>query len=573
MKKQWVVKKKIDKEITDNFPDINPITLQLLFNRDITEENAIKAFLSPEYSLLNDPFLFEDMKEVVGKIKQAIENKDIITVYGDYDADGVTSSTVLSSCLKTLGAKCNVYIPDREKEGYGLNIKAVEQLKANGTKLIITVDCGISSYEQVELAKAQGLTVIITDHHFPPEQIPDCLILNPSVGSSYPFRLLAGVGVAFKLSQALFRTLWTDKKIIEANEKWLLDVVCIGTIADCVQLIGENRILTKFGLVVLNKTKRKGLMALIEGASLVPGEIGSEDVSFKLSPRINAAGRLDHADTAYRLLSSDSETESIAITERLNSINADRQQITEKIYRKILEEEKDNKGNIIFSLQEDCPMGIVGLVAGKIASYFNRPTFVLIKKDGSITGSGRSIPAFNMIESLWKMDDLFAHFGGHSQACGLSLKSADLFDEFKKRMLNIAKEVLTDEALLSKIVVDVDINMSEINWGLFEDLEKFSPFGMGNPKPLFLTRNLKVLSAREIGQDGKHLKLAVHNHEEENSSSCNCIGFGLSGAWRDDFKVGDTIDLVYDIDENRWNGNRELQLKVVDFRKTNSHIR
>lgn len=565
--KKWRVKKKIEKKDVELFPEINPITLQLLFNRGLRDKDSIDYFLNPEYGDNYDPFLFSDMKKAVRKIKKAIEKKDKIVIYGDYDVDGVTSSVVLSSFLKDMGAQLSVYIPNREKEGYGINKGAVERIKSKGTKLIITVDCGISNYEEVELIKKLGMKVIITDHHHPPKRIPDCLIVNPHVEKKYPFKELAGVGVAFKLIQGFLAESDLDKEIAEAKEKWLLDLVSMGTIADCVPLVDENRILTKYGLIVLNKTRRKGLKSLIESSSLELGEIDSRDVSFRLSPRINAAGRMSHADNAYNLLTSRSQDKINSITDNLNTLNSERQKITEKIYRKIIKEiGEEPKDKVLFSLQEDCPMGIVGLVAGKINDYYHRPAFVLTKKDNEIIGSGRSIKKFNVIEALGSMSDLFSHFGGHSQACGLTLEKEDLFDEFKDKILKLADKKLSSDDLKPVLEIDADIKLSDINWGLFEDISKFSPFGQKNTMPIFLSRNLKVLSSREVGQNGNHLKIFVNNHLESVNCSLDCIGFSLSEVWRGKLKTGDIIDLVYQIDENRWNGQRQLQLKIIDLK-------
>ncbi len=565
--KKWKVSQKPDKEFLDKFSEINPITLGLLFDRGITEQTAIEEFLSPKYNFLNDPFLFSQMEEVVEIINNSIKKEEKIIVYGDYDADGVTSSVVLVNCLRKIGAKCDVYIPDRAKEGYSLNKKAVNFLAKNGAKLIITVDCGISSYEEIELAKEKGIKVIVTDHHHVPKKLPDCPIINPHAENNYPFKNLAGVGVAFKLVQALLKRLGKGKFSTEAFEKWLLDLVAIGTIADCVPLVGENRVLTKFGLMVLNKTQRYGLRALIEKSASALGEIDSQTVSFRLSPRINAAGRMNHASIAYNVLISNSLGEANKLVEELNNSNLERQRITERIVKKIISEVGDNpKNKIIISLQADCPVGIVGLVSGRITDFYNRPSFVATKQGGKITGSGRSIPKFNIINFLEEIKDFFSHFGGHTQACGFTLKDENLFSDFKKKVLEAGENKLTDEDLISILNIGAEISLSDINWGFFNDLEKFAPFGQDNIKPLFLTRNLKVLSSREVGQNGNHLKIFVNNHTEEENCSLDCIGFGLSQSWRGKLKTGDIIDLVYQIDENRWNGNRNIQLKVVDLR-------
>jgi single-stranded-DNA-specific exonuclease len=565
--KKWRVKKKIDKKDIELFPEINTTTLQLLFNRGLKEKKSIECFLNPEYALNNDPFLFKDMKKVVKEIKSTIEKGKKIAIFGDYDVDGVTSSVVLSSFLKDMGASLIVYIPNREKEGYGMNVKAIKKLKEKKVDLIITVDCGVSNYDEVELAKSLGMKVIVTDHHHPPKRLPKSLLINPHTEKDYPFKELAGVGVAFKLIQACIQKSKLGKVEAEAKEKWLLDLVALGTIADCVPLVNENRTLTKYGLIVLNKSRRKGLKKLIEISSLTEGEITSRDVGFRLSPRINAAGRMKDAIDAYDLLVSKSDDKVSSIAEDINKLNSERQKITESIYKKIIKEIGDDpKDKVLFSLQDNCPVGIVGLVAGKVNNYYNRPAFILTKQDEEVIGSGRSIEQFNMIKALGKMSELFSHFGGHSQACGLTLKQGKLFDDFKVKINKLADEILTNDDLNPILNIDAEIKLSDVNWGLFEDIVKFSPFGQGNDMPIFLTKNLKVLSSREVGQNNKHLKIFINNHLDEVTCSLDCIGFSLSEAWRGKLKTGDVIDLVYQIDENRWNGNRELQLKIVDLK-------
>ncbi|NCF74898.1 MAG: single-stranded-DNA-specific exonuclease RecJ [Xanthomonadaceae bacterium] len=568
MQKKWKVAKKIDKELINKFLEINPIILQLLANRGITEQERINEFLFPDYRSLNDPFLFSDMEKAVKVIRKAIKERKRITVFGDYDADGITSSAVLINCLKELGAKCNVYIPDRKKEGYGLNAKAIEILSKKKTDLIITVDCGITNNKEIKKIKDLGMEVIITDHHYPSKEKPHCLIINAQVDHNYPFKELAGVGVAFKLSQALLSKISkknSSKK--EAFEKWLLDLVAIGTIADCVSLIGENRILTKYGLIVLNKTKREGLKALIKKSSLNLSEINTYDISFRLSPRINAAGRMNKAIIAYDLLMSNSFKKSSEITEDLNQLNLERQKITDLILKKAIKDIGESpKEKILFSLQKDCPVGILGLVAGRVVSHYNKPSFILTEQDQKIIGSGRSIPKFNMIKALNKMSDLFSHFGGHSQACGLTLKNEDELNNFKDEMLKIANSELIDKDLRPVLEIDAKINLSDINWNFFDDLAKFAPFGQNNVKPIFLTKNLKILSSREVGKNGNHLKFSVSDSTYQGGYGWSCIGFGLSENWRGRLKRGDLVDLVYYIEENRWNGSREIQLKIIDLK-------
>lgn len=569
MKKKWQIAKKINSDFINKFPEINPIILQLLHNRGVIEQTEIDEFLSPDYEKLHSPFLFSDIKKIIAKIKKAIEKNEKIFVYGDYDADGVTSSALLISCLRKINADCDIYIPHRENEGYGLNNKAIEIIAGKGAKLIITVDCGISDFQEVEFAKSLGIEIIITDHHIPPKKLPECLILNPHTDKNYPFKELAGVGVAFKLAQALLKELGQEKKLI-AFEKWLLDLAAIGTIADCVPLLGENRIITKYGLIVLNKTKREGIKSLIKKAAINRDIIDSYNVSFQLSPRINAAGRMNHANSAYKLLMSKSQKNAEKLADELNKTNSDRQKLTDRITKEMISEIGDNpREKAIIFIKNECLIGILGLIAGKMTSLYSRPSLILTEKDGKLVGSGRSIPKFNLIRALENLKKLFSNFGGHSQACGFTLKEKGLFPEFKQNFLDLIDEKLESKDLSPIIKIAAEIKLSQITWQMFDELNKFKPFGQANSQPIFLTRNLKVLSSKEVGQNGNHLKIFVNSHSDSTSCNLDCIGFGIAKNWRGQLKAGNFIDLTYNIDENRWNGNRELQLKVVDLRIIN----
>lgn len=571
MQKKWQIAKKITQEFIDKFPEINPVILQLLYSRGITEQEKIDEFLNPDYEKLHSPFLFSDIKKTIARIKKTISKNEKIFVYGDYDADGVTSSALLISCLKKIGADCDIYIPHRENEGYGLNNEAIKTISGKDAKLIITVDCGISDFQEVEFAKDLGIEIIITDHHAPPKKLPKCLILNPQADKNYPFKELAGVGVAFKLSQALLKEFAEEKKFSAVVfEKWLLDLVAIGTIADCVPLLGENRIITKYGLIVLNKTKRAGLKTLIKKATINKDTLDSYNVSFQLSPRINAAGRMNHANAAYKLLVSKSLEKAENLADELNKTNSDRQKLTDRITNEVISEIGDNPDKkAVILLKNECLIGILGLIAGKITSLYNRPSLILTEKNNKIVGSGRSIPKFNIIEALENLKDLFSNFGGHSQACGFTLKDKKIFPEFQKRFLELINEKLQNKDLLPIINIAAEIKLSQITWQVFDELNKFRPFGQANQQPIFLTRNLKVLSSKEVGQNGNHLKIFVNSHNEQVARNLDCIGFGIAKNWRGNLKAGNFIDLAYNIDENRWNGNRELQLKVVDLRIIN----
>ena len=427
---------KIDDEFRKKFPEINAVVLQLLYSRGLKEQDKIDRFLGPDYLAdQNNPFLFNDMKKAVAIILKVLKQKQKIVIYGDYDADGVTATAVLNLTLKRMGVKnLSFYIPNRLNEGYGMNKEAVKEIAKEKNDLVITVDCGITNLEEVELAKEKGMQVIITDHHLPGEKLPkaDAIICPTLKNEKYPFKNLAGVGVAFKLAQAL---LTEYKHNNEAFEKWLLDLVAIGTVADVVPLLGENRTLVKWGLLVLNKTQRMGLKELIEGANL-KRPLGTYNIGFQIAPRLNAAGRMDHANTAYELLVTQDEAEAIAIVNDLNKKNQSRQKVTEEMLKISLEQigEPKDKDKILFSSYDGWSPGLVGLAAGKLCDKFHRPVIVLARlpaperSDGGqgkigdkYVGSGRSIQEFDIIQALSECSQYLEEFGGHRQACGLTV--------------------------------------------------------------------------------------------------------------------------------------------------------
>lgn len=574
----------ITKEFIDKFPEINPVVLRLLYNREIRTQEAIDEFLNPDYGQdVHDPFLLRDMERAVMRIIKAIEKKEKIMVHGDYDADGVTSAALVVTLLEALGAEIDVYLPHREKEGYGLNPKTVKELSKQKVNLIITTDCGISNKNEINLAKKLGMDVIITDHHHPPEELPDCLIINPKVlGEKYPFTELAGVGVAFKLAQALLKRL-PAADIAPGFEKWLLDLVAIGTITDCSPLIGENRTLVKYGLIVLNKTRRVGLRKIVKEAGLVDEEaerllkrmdLDTYNIGFHIGPRLNAAGRINHANQAYDLLMTASEEEAGKMATGLEKTNKDRQKITEQIVKAVEEQIQDHtEDKVLFGVGDDWSIGIVGLVAGKIAERYNRPTLVITHNEGELAGSGRSIPDFNIIEALEKLKKYLSRFGGHSQACGFTLKKDIDLEEFKSELKKIAEEELNGKDLTPIFPIDAGISFKDINWEMFRELEKFEPFGEGNPYPIFLIEKAMVEEIRAVGKENHHLKMKLSGSTNGSKKILDAIGFCFGKTtngnpdWCQLIKPGDYIDLVCEINKNEWNGSQELQLKILDLRK------
>lgn len=603
MQKRWLINKKYPKSFEKDFPEFSPIILQLLWDRGLRKQNQIDEFFNPDYeSDLHDPFLMKDMQKAVERVVAALEGEDKILVYGDYDADGVTSSAVLTNTLvelkriiKNLNEEkakefFSIYIPDREKEGYGITEKAVEEIAQRKPNLIITVDCGVSNVESIEAINKLGIDIIVTDHHHVPQLRPNAFaIINPKQPDcDYPFKMLAGVGVAFKFAQALFLHLqknYPEKadKIKPGFEKWLLDLVALGTVADCVDLLGENRTLTHYGLLVLNKTKRVGIRKLINCAGLETRENGNFiksntidaiHISFNLAPRLNAAGRMDHANAAYKLLITEDAKDAEELAAKLEKSNQTRQRLTDKMMQEIRSQiaKKKNLPKVVIEKGEGWKIGLVGLVAGKLTEEYSRPFLILNEEENLLAGSGRSIPAFDLIEAIEKCSKLMLQFGGHSQAAGVKLKKTNL-KKFEKQMNEIAESLLTEEDLTPSIDIDAEIEADKIDWGLIDAIDQFAPFGFANRKPTFLVRNLEVHEVKPVGTKKDHLKICLKTiFENGKSKYFPCIGFRLGHLLEEmpereiGLRWGDKVDVVFQPEINEWNGNRELQLNVIDIK-------
>ncbi|MFA7653547.1 MAG: single-stranded-DNA-specific exonuclease RecJ [Candidatus Magasanikbacteria bacterium] len=599
--KKWITQPLPPKEFTSAHPELPAIATRLLWNRNLRTPEQIDEFLNPDYtSDIHDPFLFRDMEKAVTIIFDAIKNKQNITVHGDYDADGVCASVILIQTLLKLGAKpftekentegTRVFLPHREIDGYGLNTNTVKHLhKKHKTNLIITCDCGVSNLEEIKLTKELGMKIIITDHHAVPAEIPlaDAIIHPKLPNEPYPDKGLCGAGVAFKLAQALLKKYCSQtngklssEESCEGFEKWLLDLVAIATIGDMVPLIGESRTLTRYGLTVLNKTKNLGLKELYAVAGIVD-ENGKfkhacdpHTVGFQIVPRLNAAGRMEHATVAFELLMAPDQKSAQKLAEQLNKNNSDRQKLTEQIVKSAHEqiESTNQKSNpILFVFDEKWTTGILGLVAGKLKDEFYKPVFVLGKNaEGNIVGSSRGISEFNIIVALQSMPEYFIKFGGHPQAAGLSIKDNATLENFKAAIIARAQKELSGVELVPQIEIDAEVDLENVNWKLYNLLQKFEPFGMNNPEPTYGACGLTLVSADPVGQDGKHLRLMV-KHNSHTVHKTIAFGFGDTNRhpadWKKTLKPGDKIDLAFTIDVNEWNGNRELELKIEDIKK------
>lgn len=558
---QWIEQKRAGEELFTLFPELHPVVVQLLANRGMTTQEEVDEFLMPDYGQDQyDPFQFREMEKVLERIEQAREKGERVVVHGDYDADGVCATAVLVKTLKKIGIEAEIYIPHRDTEGYGLNLESVQSFADKKTDLIITVDCGISNKPEIEKAVELGMEVIVTDHHSQPTELPDkaCAILNPKIeGETYPFKELAGVGVAFKLCQALIRRY----ELGEAFEKWMLDLVALSTVTDYVELIGENRVFVKYGLIVMKKNQRPGLRQLFETAGIDVNTIDTETIMFKIGPRINAAGRVRHANVAYDLIVEEDMEKALEMAVQIDKTNKERQAMSESMTKQAMEQAERQKGNdVIFVEKEGWPLGLTGLVAGHLSGKFNRPAFVLTNMEDEIVGSGRSIEQFNMIEALQEMDELFRKYGGHPQACGFSLKSQQEVAEFKERIAERATQELAGKDLRKTLHIEYDLELKDIDWPLLQALEQFEPHGEGNQRPIFVSRGVEVKEFTCVGKTKDHLRIQLMQDGVVRKG----IGFGC-GSFAEKLATGDTVDVAYTLGVNEWNGNREIQMTIKDI--------
>jgi len=571
--KQWKIAHKISDTVIKKHPHYNEVVLQLLYNRGFVEDAEIETILNPDYQkYVFDPFLFNHMADAVEKIIEHIKKKNKIFIYGDYDADGVTSSALMFDILTILKAQVEVYIPDRVSEGYGVNKKAVDFINQNNGKLIITVDSGIRSKNEIDHAQELGIDVIVTDHHTPSEEkntLPNCLIINPILeNEKYPFKYLSGVGVAFKLASALVFKSNLDQSQKEKLEKRMLDLVAIGTIADCVVLLGENRVLVNEGLKILNNTSRTGLKELIKIAGLDGKKIASWNIGFQIAPRINAAGRMDHANTAFNLLIASHEMTAKKMATELNQRNLDRQVVAENIFQEVNEIVKDIEDKILIGVfelnhekeNEIWNEGIIGLVAGKICEKYYKPSLVVTKVVDGYKGSGRSIEEFNLIEAVSAVGDVLEKYGGHPMACGFSLTDKNI-ENFKSKIITLTNQKLKDVELLPKIKIETFLDLASISEDLYWQINKLEPFGYGNERPIFASAQVIIDDKIFMGSDNQHVKFKIKN----NDTSVTAISFNSAERWKN-INIGDVVDVAYYLDLNEFNGKKEIQIRIVDIK-------
>lgn len=596
MAKIWKVKNQAEGEAAESLAEYPKLMRQLLFNRGLTEKGNIQDFLEPRYEGLHSPFLFKDMERAVERIWQAVEKKEKICIYGDYDADAVTANAVLQQTFRYLGAEVTWYIPDRFSEGYGLNLEAFDKLRRQGCQLVITVDCGTNSIDAADFCADNYIDLIITDHHEIIGEAPKAYaLINPkNPNDNYPYSEITGVGVAFKLACGILNDVkridrWfnavgnglkpfpTGTTAVTGWEKWLLDLVAIGTVADCHSLLGENRILVKYGLKVLAKTKWVGLRALMESAGLKASSEGyprresiwkpmdTYTLGFVIAPRLNAAGRLEHANIALDLLMEPDIVSAQEQAAALEAINSRRQDLT----KSILSEAKEKvlliqERKVLALVGEGWPKGVMGLVAGRLAEEYYKPVIVLERTETICTGSARTAGDFNLIEALKFSADHLTKFGGHKQAAGLSLEIGQ-FELFYQKLLTYADANINEQSSQKVLELETGLQAGQLTADSYQLIQRLEPFGVNNPKPKFLISAAAITSARLVGKEGQHLQLKLNIAGRE----INSIMFSAPDFARN-LKIGDTIDVAAELIEDNWNGNSLVKLRIIDIKLSNN---
>lgn len=557
MSRRWTIR--------DERVSAEPVIDRLLSLRGIVTEEDRKRFLEPDYDRdLHDPFLFSSMGKTMDRIRVAKDEGYSVGIFGDFDADGITSSVLLREGLERIGIPVVVYIPDKHAEGHGLSMKAIDFFSAEGARLIFTVDCGMMNHAEIAEANVRGMDVIVIDHHHVPEVLPTAFaIINPKLrDESYPFKDLCGAGTTFKVVQAIYETFLPGS---EGELKWMLDVAAVGTVADVMPLIGENRVIVAYGLIVLSKTRRVGFQEMF-ALGRMPIRSGktpvARDIAFHIAPRINAASRMAHARIAHDLLMETDSGKAREYARILEGYNDERRKVSESISVLVREEAlRSVDRKIVFAAHEDFHFGVIGLVAGRIAHEFRKPVVVLTKGETESRGSLRSIPEVNIVEALEECSDILLRFGGHSQAAGLLVKNEDL-EAFETRLDAIVERHLSGRDIEPELVADMPIHSSDLSLDLVRSIRRFAPFGEGNPEPVFFMGNVLVEESRLVGSDGSHLKLSL---SLPGRKTFDAIGFSLAGRIPD-LRQGSRIDILFQVDENEWQGNVRLQLKLVDMR-------
>lgn len=549
----------LSKEISDEFK-ISKQTAQILINRKLKEKEQIADFLNPRLGSLRDPFEIPGMQKAVARILSAKQKKEKIYVFGDYDVDGVTGTAIIVLALRKLGIDPSYYIPHRYDEGYGLNEEAIKKISQEKTSLIITVDCGISSIKEIDVANSLGIDVIITDHHNIPKDLPKAhAIVNPKlIKEKHPSKDLSGAGVAFKLIWALFRGSGISDSV---PIKEFLDLAALGTVADIVPLVEENRILAVCGMKVLNEKKRIGVKHLFDAAGITK-ELNTKTISFMIAPRLNAPGRLKSASLSMELLLENDSSKAQTIAQEINRINIERQQIGNLIGEEVLQkiENASDKKLLLLSGKKWHP-GVIGIVASRLVEKFNRPAILISEEEKFCRGSARGVEDFNIYEFLSSCRDLFIDFGGHKEAAGFEILPENI-KILEERLSEKIEGALTKENLVPKTKIDIELACDDINMDLASELKILEPFGQANPNPIFMSKKLKIVNGKKVGSTGNHLKVKFSSGK----AYIDSIGFGM-GDFEKELDDINEVDVLYNLSVNEWNGNLSTQMELIDLKR------
>ena len=558
--KKWVLANKIPAEIDQAFGEYPAPFRQVLFNRGLTSLDSARAYLEATEPIY-DPSLLIGMQKAVDRLALAIRSSQPVAIYGDYDVDGVTATVLLVEVIRALGGTVEEYIPDRFEEGYGLNCDALDKLHADGVQVVVTVDCGIRSPVEAQHARQLGIDLIISDHHHPRGSLPEAfsVVCPKQDGDTYPNKDISGVGLAYKIADALI-SLFPESEL--NSEKWL-DLVALGTVADVVPLTGENRVLVRKGLEVIHTGSRLGLVILANISGVRADQVNAGDIGFKLGPRLNAAGRLENARASFQLLAATDTREAGKLAAELDGLNARRQKetadsvvVAEQIAR------TSSSGAIYFAGYGLFNEGIVGLIASKLTEAHYRPSIAARIQEETTRASCRSIPEFHITEALDECAEYLVRHGGHAMAAGFTVRN-DRLEEFLEKLFSIAERQLGGLALVPTLKIDCEVPLRSLNRELLPYLEKLNPTGAQNPGAVFLSRGMTMSEARRIGADGKHLRMRV----KQDGPAMNAIAFGF-GDWVD--RSAEKIDLAYRLELNEYNGFSSLQLNVVDIRSSSA---
>jgi len=552
--KGWVIREKAPKQVSVDLAGFSPVMRQLLYARGMDSVAKAEKFFDMKVSGMNDPFLFRDMEKAVKRIVEAGRKGEKVLIFGDYDADGVSGTTLLRLAFEKLGIDTLFHVPHRREEGYGLSVKVIKETAEQGVGLIVTVDCGSRNHAEVAKAVELGIDVVVTDHHEVPDGDPGGVaFINPkNPEDEYPFEDLSGVGVAYKLVEAIFEKAGKAKLA-----RKFFDLVAIGTVADVMPIVGENRIFVKKGLEMMRDDVRPGLMALLDNARVQGHQLDARSIGFIIGPRINAAGRMDDAKVAVDLLSAGSYEEALDPAKKLEKLNQARQRDTEKIFLEV-KKRVSGEERIIFADDASWSQGIVGLVANKLVEEYGRPAIVLERGEKESKGSARSIPGFSMAEVIKECDDMLEKSGGHEMAAGFTVRN-DKLDDFRKKVEELAERNI-DSGQKTELVVDAEVEASFLDIGLYEELRRLEPFGEGNERPRFVLRDVAVEKVQLVGQTNNHLRMLMRC----GGKSLKSIGF-RKGKWSRNVSEGDKIDVVFELDKDDWMGADQVQLLLVDF--------